>query len=148
VEFARNRKPNGMATSIAELQTIQHKIAEMELLLLQTRTLLYSTLEQWLEEPERRDELGWQLVAAKYTVTNTALRVTDLALRVAGSAAMFNGSPLQRYFRDARTALGHPPMEDAVLTLIGKTALGLIPQAPTPPAVPASNGTVRQAVPA
>lgn len=148
VEFARNRKPNGMATSIAELQTIQHKIAEMELLLLQTRTLLYTTLEQWLEEPERRGDLGWQLVAAKYTVTNTALRVTDLALRVAGSAGLFNGSPLQRYFRDARTALGHPPMEDAVLTLIGKTALGLIPPAPTAPVGPASSGAVREAVPA
>jgi alkylation response protein AidB-like acyl-CoA dehydrogenase len=148
VEFARNRKPNGMTTSIAELQTIQHRIAEMELLLLQTRTLLYTTLDAWVEEPERRGELGWQLVAAKYTVTNTTLRVTDLALRVAGSAGLFNGSPLQRYFRDARTALGHPPMEDAVLTLIGKTALGLIPPAPAAPPGPASYGAVKEAVPA
>ncbi len=73
-----------MATSIAELQTIQHKIAEMELLLLQTRTLLYSTLEQWLEEPERRGELGRQLVAVPSTPLPTPpLRVTDLALWVA-----------------------------------------------------------------
>ncbi|MFT4039144.1 MAG: acyl-CoA dehydrogenase family protein [Thermomicrobiales bacterium] len=148
VEFARNRKPNGMATSIAELQTIQHKIAEMELLLLQARTLLYTTIEQWLEEPERRGELGWQLVAAKYTVTTTALRVTDLALRVAGSAGLFNGSPLQRAFRDARTALGHPPMEDAVLTLIGKTALGLIPPPPATATAPTANGAAREAIPA
>ena len=87
-------------------------------------------------------------MAAKYTVTNTTLRVTDLALRVAGSAGLFNGSPLQRYFRDARTALGHPPMEDAVLTLIGKTALGLIPPAPTATAAAVSNGAVKEAVPA
>ncbi|MCA9878256.1 MAG: acyl-CoA/acyl-ACP dehydrogenase [Thermomicrobiales bacterium] len=144
VEFAQSRKPNGLATSIAELPAIQHKIAEIELLLLQTRTLLYTTLEQWLEEPGRRGELGWQLVAAKYTVTTTALRVTDLALRVAGSAGLSYRSPLQRYFRDARTALGHPPMEDAVLTLIGKTALGLIPTA----APVAANGAAREAVPA
>ena len=85
-------------------------------------------------------------MAAKYTVTNTALRVTDLALRVAGSAGLFSGSPLQRYFRDARTALGHPPMEDAVLTLIGKTALGLISPAPTASTAPASNGAVRETV--
>lgn len=147
VDFARNRKPNGMATSIAELQTIQHKIAEMEVLLLQTRTLLYTTLDAWLNKPERRSELGWQLIAAKYSVTSTALRVTDLALRVAGSAGNFNSSPLQRFFRDARTALGHPPMEDAALTLIGKTALGLLPV--TAPAEPtATNGASRQAVPA
>lgn len=125
VNFARNRRPNGMAGSIAELQTIQHKIAEMELLLLQSRTLLYQSAEEWVAYPRRHPDLGWQLIAAKLSVTNTALRVTDLALRVAGSAGMFLGSPLQRYFRDARTATGHPPMEDAALTLIGKTALGL-----------------------
>lgn len=144
VAFAQHRKPNSLATSIAELPAIQHKIAEIELLLWQARTLLYTTLEQWLEHPARRGELGWQLVAAKYTVTTTALRVTDLALRVAGSAGLSYRSPLQRYFRDARTALGHPPMEDAVLTLIGKTALGLLP-----PATPvAANGAARATVPA
>jgi alkylation response protein AidB-like acyl-CoA dehydrogenase len=128
VAFARDRRPNGMSGSIAEVQTIQHKIAEMEVLLLQARTLLYDTAEQWVARPDERSDIGWQLAAAKYTVTNTVIRVTDLALRVAGSAGLYNSSPLQRYFRDARTALGHPPMEDAMLTLIGKTALGLLPE--------------------
>jgi len=39
-------------------------------------------------------------------------------------------------------------MEDAVLTLIGKTALGLIPQAPAASPTPASNGAAKEAVPA
>lgn len=139
VGFARSRRPNGMAGPIAELQTVQHKVAEMDLLLLQARTLLYATAEQWVIAPETRPEIGWHLIAAKYTVTNTALRVTDLALRVAGSAGLASTSPLQRFFRDARTALGHPPMEDAVLTTIGKTALGLNPVAngATPAPAPA-----------
>lgn len=136
VAFAKERKPNGMSGPISELQTIQHKIAEIELLLLQARTLLYETAEEWLAYPGRRADIGWRLAAAKYTVTNSVIRVTDLAMRVAGSASLSQSSPLQRYFRDARTALGHPPMEDAVLTLIGKTALGLAPQAP-PAAAPA-----------
>jgi hypothetical protein len=34
-------------------------------------------------------------------------------------------SPLQRYFRDARTAIGQPPIEDVALTTIGKAALGV-----------------------
>ncbi|MGH2549352.1 MAG: acyl-CoA dehydrogenase family protein, partial [Thermomicrobiales bacterium] len=58
----------------------------------------------------------------KYTVTNNAIRVTDLAMRVAGSVSLQTGNALQRFHRDARTGLGHPPMDDATLTLIGKNA--------------------------
>jgi alkylation response protein AidB-like acyl-CoA dehydrogenase len=44
---------------------------------------------------------------------------------VAGSAGLAATSPLQRYFRDARTAIGQPPIEDVALTTIGKAALGV-----------------------
>lgn len=135
VEFARTRQPNGMSGPIAELQTIQHKIAEIDLLLLQARTLLYSTAEDWLAFPEERSEMGWRLAAAKMTVTRHVLRATELALSVTGSAGMAADSPMQRFFRDARTATGHPPMEDAVLTMVGKQALGL----PTPVAEPVAS---------
>lgn len=136
VRFAQTRRPNGMAGPIAELQTIQHRIAAMELDLLQARTLLYATAEWWIARPEERGERAWRLAAAKNTVTNAAIRVTDEALRVAGSAGLAATSPLQRYFRDARTSIGQPPIEDIALTLIGKAALGLsaVPPASAPPA--------------
>jgi alkylation response protein AidB-like acyl-CoA dehydrogenase len=135
VRFAQTRRPNGMAGPIAELPTIQHRIARIELDLLQARTLLYATAEWWLARPEERNERSWRLAAAKNTVTNAAIRVTDEALRVAGSAGLAANSPLQRYFRDARTSIGQPPIEDVALTQIGRAALGL---AAAPPAVPAS----------
>jgi alkylation response protein AidB-like acyl-CoA dehydrogenase len=125
VKFAKERVPNGMTGPIAELQTIQHKVAEMELLLWQSRSVLYDTAERYLAQPERRDELAWELAAVKYTVSNNAIKVTDLALRVVGSVGLGRTLPIERHFRDARTSLGHPPMDDAALTLIGKTALGL-----------------------
>ena len=125
VRYARERRPSGMTGPIAELQTVQHRVAEMELLLLQSRALIYGTAEAWLAHPERRAEIGWQLAAAKYTGTNNAIRVTDLALRVVGSAGLARSQPLERYFRDVRAGLGHPPMDDAALTQIGRTALGL-----------------------
>ena len=125
INYARNRRPNGMAGPIAELQTVQHRIAEIELLMLQTRSVLYSTAEAWEAHPEQHDALAWQLAAVKYLATNNAIRVTDLAMRVVGSAGLTRGLPLERYFRDVRAGLGHPPMDDAALTLIGKHALGL-----------------------
>ncbi len=125
IQFARERRPNGMAGPIAELQTIQHRIAAIELDLLQARTLLYATAEWWTERPQERPANMWRLAAAKYAVTNAVIRATDEALRVAGSAGLAATSPLQRYFRDARTAIGQPPIEDVALTTIGKAALGL-----------------------
>ena len=125
VAYARDRRPNGMAGPIAELQTIQHRVAEIELLLLQARSVLYGTAETWVRCPERRAAIEWQLAAAKYTATNHAIRVTDLALRVVGANGLSRRLPLERYFRDVRSGLSQPPMDDVALTAIGRAALGV-----------------------
>jgi len=126
VSFARGRRPSGqVGASIAEYQTVQHRVAEIDMLLLQSRSILYQTAEAWVEHPEQRDALAWQVLASKYVATNNAIRITDLALRVVGSAGFFRGLPLERYFRDVRAGLGNPPMDDIALTQIGKGALGL-----------------------
>ncbi len=133
VHFAQTRRPNGMAGPIAELPTIQQRVAEMELALLQARTLLYATAEWWIAHPEERAAGAWRLAAAKTAVNRAAALATDQALRVAGSAGLAASSPLQRYFRDARASGGQPPIEDIALTIIGKAALGL---SSGPPAAP------------
>jgi alkylation response protein AidB-like acyl-CoA dehydrogenase len=126
VEFARGRRPSGQqGASIAEYQAVQHRVAEMDMLILQSRSLVYGTAEAWVERPELREAIAWQVNAAKYVATNNAIRVTDLALRVVGSAGLARGLPLERYFRDVRAGLGNPPMDDIALTLIGKAALGI-----------------------
>lgn len=126
VEYARSRRPSGQqGAAIAEYQTVQHRVAEMEVLLLQSRAVTYGTAEAWIERPELRPALTWQASAAKYVATNNAIRVTDLALRVVGSAGLARSLPLERYFRDARAGLGNPPMDDVALSTIGKGALGV-----------------------
>lgn len=125
VEFAKSRVPSGLGTPIAELQSVQHRIAQIEILLAQARSLLYMTAETWADQSGQRDAMAWQMAAAKYTVTNNAISVTDQALRVVGSVGLQRSLPLERYFRDVRAGLGNPPMDDVALTLIGKTALGL-----------------------
>ncbi len=125
VEYARNRVPSGVGRPIAELQTVQHRIAQIEILLLQARSVLYGTAEGWAADPDRREDWAWRFAAAKYTVTNHAIQVTDLALRVVGSSGLQRQHPLERYFRDVRAGLGNPPMDDVALTIIGKAALGL-----------------------
>jgi alkylation response protein AidB-like acyl-CoA dehydrogenase len=125
VRFALERKPNGLSGPIAELQAVQHRIAELEVLLLQAHTLFYDTAERWQEQPEERKALAWRLAAVKYTVSNHAIRIGDLALRVTGSAGLSRAHPLERIVRDLRVSIGQPPIDDAALTAIGKAALGL-----------------------
>ena len=125
VTYAKERRPNGMSGPIAELQTVQHRVAEMEILLLQARTLFYDTAERWQRDPDERAALAWRLAAVKYTVSNHAIRIGDLALRVTGSAGLSRMLPLERIFRDLHVSIGQPPIDDAALTTIGRAALGL-----------------------
>jgi alkylation response protein AidB-like acyl-CoA dehydrogenase len=125
IRYARERKPTGLPGPIAELPTIQHRVAEIELLILQAGAVYFGTLEEWDAHPARRGEIAWRLAAGKYLTTNNAIKVTDLALRVTGSAGLLRAQPLERYFRDVRAGLGHPPADDIALTTIGKAALGL-----------------------
>ncbi|MGI9253055.1 MAG: acyl-CoA dehydrogenase family protein [Thermomicrobiales bacterium] len=126
IDYARNRKPNGLETSIAELPTIQNRVAEMELKLWQAGTVLSATAERWQTTPiEERAGMDWEMAATKHTVTNNAIQVTDLAMRVVGASAMSRDMPLERYNRDVRAGLGQPPMDDVALTIIGKRALGV-----------------------
>ncbi len=125
VDFAKHRVPAGLGKPIAELQNVQHRVAQMEIQLLQARSVLYGAAELWDKHPGQRADLGWQFAAAKYTVTNHAIDITDQALRVVGSVGLQKRFPLERYFRDVRAGLGNPPMDDVALTLIGKHALSL-----------------------
>ena len=145
VKFAQERVPNGMPGPIATLPNIQTQIAEIELLLLQARGVLYDTAEEWTANPAARESLTPRLAAVKYLSSNYAIRITDIALRIVGSAALSRTLPLERYFRDARTALGHPPMDDAALVTIGKAALGI---AASPPPIPQAAPPERVLTPA
>ncbi len=124
--WARERIPNGMDKPIAELPTIQHKVADMELLYWQAAAALRNTADKWVNEPDERRWMDWELAAAKYTVSHNAMNITDRALKIVGAAGLSRTLPLERYFRDVRASLNQPPMDDVTLTLVGKTALGLV----------------------
>lgn len=126
IDFALNRKPTALGgKSIAELEGVQAKFAQIELLILAARSALYGSVEEWINHPELRDQLGPQLAAAKVIATNNAIEVTDMAMRIVGSVGMQRSHPLERYFRDVRAGLGNPPIDDVALGMIARSTLGL-----------------------
>lgn len=122
VNFARRRRPNSIKQqSIAAIPHVQEKIAKMELALLQCDAVFFGIAEQFSQDPESVP--ASQFAAAKYLVTNHAVEIVDLAMRLVGGASLSLNFPLQRYYRDVRAGLHHPPMDDVTLSSLAKDAL-------------------------
>lgn len=123
VTFAKEYSPSSITGTISELPNVQHKVGEMEILLMQSRHFLYSVSKQW-DEGNEEDRMKMQplLSSVKYSVTNSAIEVVDLAMRVVGAKSLSRKNPLQRYYRDVRAGLHNPPMDDMTLGLLAREA--------------------------
>ena len=53
------------------------------------------------------------------------IEMCDLAMELAGGAAFFKGSTIERAYRDIRAAKFHPLTPEQTLTHAGRLALGL-----------------------
>ncbi|RRN72965.1 acyl-CoA dehydrogenase [Peribacillus simplex] len=123
VEFAKTYSPNSLPGPIRDLPNVQRTIGEMELELSEAHHFLYSVAEKWEQHPEDRDELSKQLGAVKLSVVNKSISIVDKAMRVVGAKSLQRKNPLQRYYRDVRAGLHNPPMDDATITMLAKSAL-------------------------
>ena len=122
IRYALERVPTALGQPIATLPKIQRQVGELEVALQAARTLLLNVAEDWTGEGDRGAYLP-RVAAAKHLATETAIGVTDKALRIAGGAGVGRGLPLERHFRDVRAGLMHPPSGDSALELIGKSAV-------------------------
>lgn len=76
-----------------------------------------------VENPSDRTML--LVLEVKACASETALKVTDKAMRLCGGAAFSRQVPVERYFRDARAGSVMAPTTDALYDFIGKALLGL-----------------------
>ena len=66
-----------------------------------------------------------RVLEVKACASETALDVTDKAMRLCGGAGFSRQLPVERYFRDARAGSVMAPTTDALHDFIGKALLGL-----------------------
>jgi alkylation response protein AidB-like acyl-CoA dehydrogenase len=124
IRFAHAYSPNSISSTIIHLPNVQQKMGEMEFELLRARHFLYTVANRWDEaDQEEKESLLPELGAAKMAVTNSALLVVDLAMRVVGARSLSQKSALQRYYRDVRAGLHNPPMDDITIQLLSKSAI-------------------------
>ena len=127
IRYALERTPTALGKPIATLPGIQRQIGDIDVALKAARTLLLNVAAGWTgtENEAERAAFTAEVAAAKHLAVETALQVTDKALRLVGAAGIDKGLALERYFRDARAGLLHPPSGDTALESVGRSALGL-----------------------
>lgn len=121
-----------------ERRAVQHAVAEMEIGLAMSRSMVARTgvtLDTFFQNHglgplpmDRLHEVMKDFQCTKWVVTRKAIEVVDLALTVSGGAGYLSKSPLSRLYRDVRAGPFMQPFSpNEALEYIGKVALGQDP---------------------
>ncbi len=109
-------------TSLADLPTIRAYLAKARIKADMANALLQDTLAAI---GGGRADTMLRVLEVKAACAETALEVTDAAMRVCGGAAFRKEVGVERLFRDARAAHVMAPTTDVLYDFIGKAITGL-----------------------
>lgn len=122
IEHVSATKHVHLSTSLADLPTIRAYLARARIRTDMTRGLLEDTLTAI---STGRPDTMLRVLEIKAAAAESALEVTDLAMRVCGGAAFRKEAGIERLFRDARAASVMAPTSDVLYDFIGKAITGL-----------------------
>jgi alkylation response protein AidB-like acyl-CoA dehydrogenase len=123
LDYAKRRvvKPDNVA--VAQDPTVQRHLGGLVVHLDAARLVLRDAAAGW--EAADVAERATLANRAKYLGTEVGLEVTSRVIQVVGGRGAYRDYPVERAFRDARTATLMPPTMDRMAEAIGKSALGL-----------------------
>lgn len=110
-----------LGTSLADLPTIRAYLARARIKTDMVQTLINDTVEAITSS---RADTMLRVLETKAAAAETALEVTDIAMRVCGGAAFRKEAGIERMFRDARAASVMAPTSDVLYDFIGKAVTG------------------------
>ncbi len=114
---------------VAHSGFVQQSTAEAAITLDSIEALIERVAEDWWNGVDHGEKWGAKLLAAKQHAVDGALRVVNLALKIAGARSLSRQNELERLYRDVRAGAFHPPNTDAAHEIIGRTYLGVLGQA-------------------
>jgi alkylation response protein AidB-like acyl-CoA dehydrogenase len=109
-------------SSLADLPTIRAYLARARIKTDMVQALLDDTVAAI--GADRADTM-LRVLEVKAAAAETALEVTDIAMRVCGGAAFRKEAGIERLFRDARASSVMAPTSDVLYDFIGKAITGL-----------------------
>lgn len=121
-EHLRSRRHEQSAQSLRHVPLLQHRYAELWMDVEKTRALIYTAGQLGdLGDPAALP----YLLSCKAQAAETAVRVTNEAMTLAGGIAYRENSLLARLLRDARAGHVMAPTTDMLKTWTGRALLGL-----------------------
>jgi alkylation response protein AidB-like acyl-CoA dehydrogenase len=98
---------------ITDHESVRVRLGRARAGLMTARRNLFSVCAEWVDmPPARRQELVPTVGLAKVLAVNAAVAATDQAMRLAGAAGLDRRLPLERFLRETRAGLAHPPVDD------------------------------------
>ena len=129
VELAGAKKPQGSSRTLAERAATQADTARAEARLRSAWSLMLDAVDDCSQsalagQPSTVDQKRLIRLAATHA-TQTAADVAASIFRVAGGAAVYRTSPIQRCFRDTAVAAQHAMVAPRTLETAGRLRMGL-----------------------
>lgn len=122
LEHVSKTKHQHLGTSLADLPTIRAYLARARIKTDMASSLLQDTI---MAIGSGRADTMLRVLEIKAAASETALEVTDIAMRVCGGAAFRKEVGVERLFRDARASHVMAPTSDVLYDFIGKAITGL-----------------------
>jgi alkylation response protein AidB-like acyl-CoA dehydrogenase len=122
VAYLRGEVPGTPPVKRRMFPTKQIAVAEMRIMLEQTKALWFQAISEARANPSKEQVL--RAYAAQYTVMENANAIAAKSLRTCGGQAMLKSLPLERIYRDSRCgSLMLPWTAEICLDRIGREAL-------------------------
>jgi isovaleryl-CoA dehydrogenase len=122
IKHIKSRKHTHTGESLADVQLIQHKIAELWTEVEKTRTLIYTYAKKG--DLGDKDALPG-ILACKSDVGDMATKVVNECMTLSGGMAYRENSKLAQNLRDVRACHVMSPTTDILKTLMGRSLLDL-----------------------
>ncbi|HIW35266.1 MAG TPA: acyl-CoA/acyl-ACP dehydrogenase [Candidatus Paenibacillus intestinavium] len=125
LRFAKEYQPSTLSQPILYTPSVTQQLGQMDLELHAARHFLYGVAQRWDTRDRNQEDSFFipELIAAKVFAQKAAMSVVDISMKIVGAHSLAVSHPLQRLYRDVRFGLHNPPMEDMVITNLGKQAI-------------------------
>lgn len=127
IGVAKQRTSLGVSRTMAHHPGVQHAIGEMVLEMEGIEPHLDHVAREWTEGVQHGAAWVIRIVAAKHHAVESAWKIVDRSLDVAGGFGIFRKGPFEQLFRDARLGRLHPANSMLSHELAAKLSLGISP---------------------
>src|SRR5262249_9811974 len=127
VSTVKSKKSIALTRPMAYHPEVQHAVADMVIELETIEAVIERAAHDWADnrDPARTGECVMRVVAAKCRAVDSAWKVVDTALELAGGFGIFRAAGMERLFRDARLGRIHPANTFLSHELLAKLTLGI-----------------------